>query len=94
MIKKIILILIKIYQKTLSPDHGLAPFTINGIFSFWPKNGSASPAINKVCRFYPSCSEYAYEAVEKYGVKKGFVLAFKRISRCHPFSAGGYDPVK
>jgi len=78
MFKKIILTLIKIYQKTISPDRG--------IFSFWTKN--------KVCRFYPTCSEYAYEAVEKYGAKKGLALALKRLSICHPFNPGGYDPVK
>lgn len=45
------------------------------------------------CRFYPSCSNYAIEAVEKYGALKGGWLAFKRILRCHPFHPGGYDPV-
>lgn len=45
------------------------------------------------CRFTPSCSHYGYEAIEKYGVIKGGWLAVKRIARCHPFSAGGYDPV-
>ena len=45
------------------------------------------------CRFYPSCSNYAIEAIEKYGITKGGWLAAKRILRCHPFNAGGYDPV-
>lgn len=45
------------------------------------------------CRFYPSCSHYGYEAVEKYGVIKGGWLAIKRVARCHPFNPGGYDPV-
>ncbi|MBO8159693.1 membrane protein insertion efficiency factor YidD [Thermosyntropha sp.] len=45
------------------------------------------------CRFYPSCSNYAIEAVEKYGAIKGGWLAFRRILRCHPFNPGGYDPV-
>ncbi len=45
------------------------------------------------CRFYPSCSEYAYRAIAKYGVLKGGWLALKRLSRCHPFNPGGYDPV-
>jgi putative membrane protein insertion efficiency factor len=46
-----------------------------------------------VCRFYPSCSNYSIEALQKYGVIKGGWLAVKRISRCHPFHPGGYDPV-
>ncbi len=45
------------------------------------------------CRFRPTCSEYALEAVEKYGALKGGYLALRRILRCHPFHAGGYDPV-
>ncbi|MDD4171223.1 MAG: membrane protein insertion efficiency factor YidD [Syntrophomonas sp.] len=46
-----------------------------------------------VCRFYPSCSNYSIEAIQKHGVIKGGWLALKRISRCHPFHPGGYDPV-
>jgi len=45
------------------------------------------------CRFYPSCSQYAYEALERYGAVKGAYLAMKRVLRCHPFHPGGYDPV-
>ncbi len=49
---------------------------------------------DSVCRFTPTCAEYTYLAVEKYGAGKGLVLGLKRIVRCHPWSAGGYDPVK
>ena len=45
------------------------------------------------CRFYPTCSHYGYEAIEKYGAFKGSWLAVKRIARCQPFNPGGYDPV-
>ncbi len=45
------------------------------------------------CRFIPTCSEYAIEALEKYGAAKGTYLALKRILRCHPFCKGGYDPL-
>ncbi len=45
------------------------------------------------CRFHPSCSNYAYQAIEKYGFIKGGWLTIKRVSRCHPFHPGGYDPV-
>lgn len=45
------------------------------------------------CRFFPTCSEYGYRAIEKYGVIIGTRKAFKRIIRCHPFSKGRYDPV-
>ena len=46
-----------------------------------------------VCKYYPTCSQYAVEAIEKYGAIKGGFLAIKRILRCNPFSKGGYDPV-
>lgn len=70
--KKLILKLLKLYKRFLSP--------INfGIDS---------------CRFVPSCSEYTYQAVEKYGVLKGSLMGIWRLLRCNPFSAGGHDPVK
>ncbi|OGK16693.1 membrane protein insertion efficiency factor YidD [Candidatus Roizmanbacteria bacterium RIFCSPHIGHO2_01_FULL_39_12c] len=49
---------------------------------------------DRVCRFIPTCSEYSYQAVEKYGTIKGLLLGFKRIIRCHPWNKGGYDPLK
>ena len=52
-----------------------------------------SPLIPSSCRFHPSCSDYAYQAVEKYGVGKGMFLGLKRILKCHPFHPGGYDPL-
>lgn len=45
------------------------------------------------CRFKPTCSQYTYMAVDKYGVLKGTILSFKRIIRCHPWNKGGYDPL-
>ncbi len=66
--KKILLMLIKIYQ--------------------W-----GSKFTPPVCRFTPTCSEYMFQAIEKYGVIKGLWLGIKRICRCHPKNAGGYDPV-
>lgn len=46
------------------------------------------------CKYYPTCSEYAKQAIKKYGIIKGFFLGFKRIIKCNPFSKGGYDPLK
>ncbi|HUO19124.1 MAG TPA: membrane protein insertion efficiency factor YidD [Steroidobacteraceae bacterium] len=52
-----------------------------------------SPLIGPACRFYPSCSQYALEAVERFGVLRGAYLAARRLGRCHPWNPGGYDPV-
>lgn len=52
-----------------------------------------SPLHGPTCRFVPTCSEYALEAIEKYGALKGGWLAVKRIAKCQPFHKGGYDPV-
>ncbi len=76
--KKIILHLIKSYQRTV--------FFHNEIFKTVFMSDS-------VCRFEPSCSNYTYQAIDKYGVLKGGLIGLKRIVRCHPFSKGGYDPL-
>ncbi|WP_128895635.1 membrane protein insertion efficiency factor YidD [Longirhabdus pacifica] len=52
-----------------------------------------SPLKPPTCRFYPTCSEYALQAIDKHGAGKGLVLTAKRISKCHPFHDGGLDPV-
>ena len=52
-----------------------------------------SPMLPDACRFRPTCSEYAMQAIQKYGALKGGYLAIRRILRCHPFHPGGYDPV-
>ncbi len=69
--KKILILLIKIYRKFISPMK-----------------------LRPACRFYPTCSQYALTAIEKYGCIKGGFMAVKRILRCNPFCKGGYDPVK
>jgi putative membrane protein insertion efficiency factor len=52
-----------------------------------------SPLFPASCRYYPTCSQYAIEAIQKHGALKGSMYAVRRISRCHPFSAGGFDPI-
>lgn len=75
--KIFLLKLIKLYQKTLSLDHGP--------LCYLRPQGQ--------CKFHPTCSEYAYQAIEKYGVTVGIIKAIKRLCRCHPWSLGGHDPI-
>jgi len=53
-----------------------------------------SPLKAPTCRFYPSCSDYALQAIDKYGIGKGLILSIRRLCRCHPYHPGGYDPVE
>lgn len=53
-----------------------------------------SPWLPSACRFVPTCSEYMCDAVRRYGVARGLWMGLKRLGRCHPFHAGGYDPVR
>jgi putative membrane protein insertion efficiency factor len=59
----------------------------------WVYRHTLSYFLGRHCRFEPSCSVYADEAIRRYGARKGLVLAVKRILRCHPWGASGYDPV-
>ena len=74
--KNVILVCIRFYQKT--------SFFHEHIFRVLFLS-------DRICKFYPTCSEYTYQAVEKYGTMKGLFLGFKRIIRCHPWSKGGID---
>lgn len=60
----------------------------------WTYRRWISPLFPARCRFYPSCSEYALQALQRYGALKGGWLALKRLARCGPWSKGGYDPLK
>jgi putative membrane protein insertion efficiency factor len=76
---RLVLIGLRFYYRVLSIDHG------------WL--GKLLPHRGRVCRFEPSCSEYALQAVECYGAGQGLWLAAKRVSRCHPWGGFGYDPL-
>ena len=75
--KQLLLFVLLCYQKTLSLDHGLL--------------GRILPI--RFCRFYPSCSEYARQSVERFGVFRGGYRGIRRVFHCHPWHPGGYDPV-
>lgn len=76
--KQFFLLLIRLYQRYLSFDTGMLKYLF---------------LTDKACRFIPRCSEYMYQAVERYGIIYGLFLGFKRIIRCHPWSRGGEDLV-
>jgi len=65
---------------------------IIGILRFYKR--MVSPLIPSSCRYYPSCSDYMRQAVEKHGAAQGVWMGLKRLLRCHPFHAGGLDPVR
>ncbi|MBC8198538.1 MAG: membrane protein insertion efficiency factor YidD [Desulfobacterales bacterium] len=69
------------------------PFQIVALFAIRAYQYVLSPVLSPSCRFYPTCSEYAYQAVLRYGPLKGSFLALKRILRCHPFNPGGVDHI-
>lgn len=75
--KRLVLGILRLYQYTLSCDHGL--------MRYWYPGGC--------CKFLPTCSEYAYQAIERYGIIRGGYKALRRLLRCHPLSDGGHDPV-
>jgi putative membrane protein insertion efficiency factor len=77
--KRFVLSAIRFYQKYLSLDTGWAKYLY---------------ITDKVCRFTPTCSEYTYQAIDRYGILYGSWLGLRRILRCHPWSKGGNDPVK
>ncbi|MFZ1720344.1 MAG: membrane protein insertion efficiency factor YidD [Candidatus Moraniibacteriota bacterium] len=77
MLKHSLLLFIRLYQKTLSTDHGL----LGKIFG------------ERWCRFYPSCSEYSYQAIDHFGILRGSWLSLRRIARCHPWNNGGIDHI-
>lgn len=76
--KNTLLRLIIVYQRIFSPDTGIPKLLF--------------PTL-RVCRFTPTCSQYAYDAISQHGIIAGMWLSLRRILRCHPWNRGGYDPV-
>ena len=70
---------------------GLPKRMLLGLIRFY--RAAISPHFPACCRYTPTCSQYALEAIQKYGALKGGILALRRILRCNPFHRGGYDPV-
>jgi len=75
--RRFLVAIITLYQKTISPDHGL--FRARHPYGY--------------CRFHPTCSEYTKQAISQFGVARGTWLGILRIIRCHPWSAGGIDEI-
>jgi putative membrane protein insertion efficiency factor len=75
--KKILIFLIRIYQKTLSRGTGWLSYVYS----------------ERTCRYHPTCSQYTLEAIRRFGSLKGCWLGLKRVLRCHPWAKGGFDPV-
>lgn len=80
---------IKRFLKTAS---GILSMACIGLVRFYQK--FISPIKGPTCRFYPTCSQYSIQAFKKYGFLKGMWLTLRRVSKCHPFHPGGYDPLK
>ncbi len=78
-------------METSEKKPGIAALAVMACIRFYQKR--ISPLFPAVCIYTPTCSEYALQAVRKYGFLRGGFLAIKRILRCHPFHEGGYDPV-
>ena len=76
--KSVLLLSVRFYQKYLSFDRGLFKY-------IFPSSGT--------CRYQPTCSEFMYQAINRYGIIKGIGLGMKRILRCNPLASGGYDPI-
>lgn len=75
--RQLLIFLITLYQRTLSPDHG------------WFRHRHP----HGFCRYYPSCSEYSKQAITRFGLLKGIWLSIIRVARCNPFAKGGIDPI-
>lgn len=79
--------------RTAPPEPGVRPGARIAVLLIRGYQHLAPPLVRGHCRFAPSCSEYARESVERHGLARGLTLAVRRIARCHPLGASGYDPV-